>query len=178
MIQGRVSEVLISQEQIQERVKELGEEITRDFGAEEIFGICLLKGSLLFTADLIRHIHRPITVDMMRASSYLGTSMSSSTSVKIQLDLDQDISGKNVLVIEDIVDTGRTLNKILALLTFRQPKTLKVCSLLDKPSRRVEEIHIDYCGFTIENHFVVGYGLDYDDYYRNLPFVALLDPKG
>ncbi len=156
----------------------LAEQISADYAGEEIFGICLLKGSLLFTSDLIRYINRPIKVDMMRTSSYFGTAMESSGSVKILLDLDQDIEGKNVLVIEDIVDTGRTLKKILALLAFRNPKTLRICALLDKPSRRIEPIDIDYLGFTIEDKFVVGYGLDYDDYYRNLPYVGLLSPEG
>lgn len=177
-MKGRITDVLISEQEIQKRVKELADQISADYAGEEIFGICLLKGSMLFTSDLIRHIKLPITVDMMRTSSYIGTAMESSGSVKILLDLDQDVEGKNVLIIEDIVDTGRTLKKIHALLAFRNPKSLRICSLLDKPSRRVEHIDIDYLGFTIEDKFVVGYGLDYDDFYRNLPFVGLLEPEG
>lgn len=177
-MKGKITEVLLTEDQIQTRVKELAAEITRDYEGEEIFAICLLKGSLLFTSDLIRHIDLPITVDMMRTSSYEGLSTESSGSVKILLDLDRDIRDKHVLIIEDIVDTGRTLKKIHALLDFRQPKSLKICSLLDKPARRIEPTEIHYCGFKIDDLFVIGYGLDYDDYYRNLPYIGLLDPNG
>ena len=173
-MRGRVSEVLYSEEQISQRVRELGEQISRDYQGREIFGICLLKGSMIFTSDLIRHLDIPVTVDLMRASSY-GNTTASLGSVKILQDLDEDISGKDVLVIEDIVDTGRTLHKTLALMKMRQPNSLKICSMLDKPSRRVTPIFIDYVGFTIEDRFVVGYGLDFDEYYRNLPYIGILD---
>ena len=177
-MKGKITGVLISEEKIQARVRELGEEISKDYADEEIIAICLLKGSLLFTADLIRNISCPVTVEMMRTSSYEGESLVSSNSVKILLDLDRDIQGKHVLVIEDIVDTGRTLKKISALLEFRSPKSLKICSLLDKPARRVEPTEIHYRGFSIEDLFVIGYGLDFDEYYRNLPYIGLLDPNG
>lgn len=178
MIRGQITDVLFTEEQIAARTKELADQINKDYEGEEIFAICLLKGSLLFTSDLIRHLTVPVVVDMMRASSYEGTSTTSSGNVKILTDLDQDITGQNVLVVEDIVDTGRTLTKIMALLRARNPKTLRICSLLDKPCHRVQEVHIDYRGFEIEDHFVVGYGLDYDDYYRNIPYVGILDPNG
>lgn len=173
-MRGNIRDILFTEEQIRNRVRELGEQITRDYQGREIFGICLLKGSLVFTSDLIRHLKLPVTVDIMRASSY-GNKTTSLGSVKILQDLDEDISGKDVLVIEDIVDTGRTLSKTLALLKMRQPNSLKICSLLDKPSRRVTPILIDYVGFTIEDLFVVGYGLDFAEYHRNLPYIGLLD---
>lgn len=174
-MKGRVKEVLFDETQIRERVRELGQQITRDYQGEEIYGICLLKGSLVFAADLIRNIELDVQIDMMRASSYEGTE--STGSVKILQDLDADIEGRNVLVIEDIVDTGRTLSKILNLLKFRNPKSLKVCSFLNKPCRRVIEIPIDYCGHEIEDHFVVGYGLDLNEYYRNLPYIGIFEPE-
>ena len=177
MIQGTVTEILLTKDQIAKRVAEMAEEINRDYQGREIFGICLLKGSMVFSSDIIRQFTVPVTVDMMRASSY-GHSTESSGSVKILQDLDKDISGRDVLVIEDIVDTGRTLKKTLAMLNLRQPRSLKICSLLDKPSRRVVPIDIDYVGFTIEDHFVVGYGLDFNEYYRNLPDIGILDPDG
>ena len=174
-MRGTVTEVIYSAEQIRERVEGLAQEISRDYEGKTIVAICLLKGSLVFTSDLIRHIEHPLRLELMRTSSY-GSETESSGSVKIVYDLDVDISGQDVLVIEDIVDTGRTLKKILNLLEMRKPKTLKVCSLLDKPSRRVTPIDIHYRGFTIDDHFVVGYGLDYDEYYRNLPYIGILDP--
>lgn len=174
-MRGKVTRSLFSAEQIQKRVKEMGEEISRDYEGGEIFAICLLKGSILFTSDLIRHLNVPVVLDTMRVSSY-GGGLVSKGSVKILSDLDADITGKDVLVIEDIVDTGRTLRRTLDVLSVRHPKSLKVCSLLDKPSRRVTPIDIAYLGFTIEDLFVVGYGLDYDEYYRDLPYIGLLDP--
>jgi len=133
-MRGNIRDILFSEEQIRRRVRELGEQITRDYQGREIFGICLLKGSMVFTSDLIRHLDLPVTVDLMRASRD-GNKTTSLGSVKILQDLDDDISGKDVLVIEDIVDTGRTLSKTLALLKMRQPNSLKICSLLDNPSR-------------------------------------------
>ena len=131
---------------------------------------------MVFTSDLIRHIKVPIQVDVMRASSYLGGTESSGN-VKILYDMDTDVTDRDVLIIEDIVDTGRTLRKILNLLEARHPRSLKICSLLDKPSRRVVPIDIDYLGFTIEDLFVVGYGLDYKEYYRDLPYIGLFEPS-
>lgn len=174
MIRGKISRILLSESDIEAKVKELGAQITQDYKDKDLLCICLLKGSMLFLSDLIRRIDMPLQVDVMRASSY-GESTVSSGSVKILQDLDADISGKHVLMIEDIVDTGRTLAKTLDLLRFRQPQSLKICALLDKPSRREVPIPIDYRGFEIENHFVVGYGLDFDEYYRNLPYVGILE---
>lgn len=172
---GSLSRVLYSEEDIQQKVAELGSLISKDYQDREIFAVCLLKGSIIFLSDLIRHISVPVQIDVMRASSY-GESTESSGSVKILQDLDTDISGKDVLIIEDIVDTGRTLRKTFDLLAFRNPKSLKICSFLDKPSRRIESISIDYTGFTIPDHFVVGYGLDYAEHYRQLPYIGILEP--
>ena len=155
----------------------MGAEISADYANTEIFAVCLLKGSIVFTADIMRHMTPPVTVDLMRASSY-GGGTTSSGSVKILQDLDRDITGRDVLIIEDIVDTGRTLHRTLELLQVRHPNSLKICTMLDKPSRRVLDIDIAYTGFSIEDHFVVGYGLDYDEYYRNLPYIGILDPNG
>ncbi|CAM2065817.1 hypoxanthine phosphoribosyltransferase [Sulfidibacter corallicola] len=176
-MRGKITDILFDESQINSRVAELGAEINADYAGRDIFGVCLLKGSIIFCADLVRHIKVPIRVDVMRASSY-GSNTESSGSVKILQDLDIDIAGKDVLIIEDIVDTGRTLHKTLELLTVRHPNSLKVCTLLDKPSRRVEEIDIAYRGFSIPDKFVVGYGLDFDEYYRNLPYISVLDPNG
>lgn len=176
-MRGKVKEHLLTSEEIQERVRELGQQISADYGDEPLFAICLLKGSIIFAADLVRHITTPLQMDVMRASSYGGDTKSSGN-VKILVDLDTDITDKHVLIIEDIVDTGRTLKKIIELLEVRHPKSLKVASLLDKPSRRVVSVPIDYVGFVIEDHFVVGYGLDFDEHYRELPYVGILDPNG
>lgn len=175
-MKGKITETLLTEQQIKQRVLELGAQITLDYQGRQIFAICLLKGSMIFSSDLIRTLRVPLTIDVMRASSY-GNSTESMGSVKILQDLDKDISNRDVLVIEDIVDTGRTLKKTLDLLKFRNPRSLKVCSLLDKPSRRVIPIPIDYIGFTIEDKFVVGYGLDFDEYYRELPYIGILDPN-
>ena len=176
-MKGSIVEVLFTHEQIQRRVAELGSQISADYQGKQVFAVCLLKGSMVFTADLMRHLTTPVTVDVMRASSY-GSSTTSAGSVKILQDLDKDITGLDVLIIEDIVDTGRTLHRTLDLLRVRRPNSLRICTMLDKPSRRVIDIDIAYTGFTIDDHFVVGYGLDYDEYYRNLPYIGILDPNG
>jgi len=172
---GKIAKIMLSEEQIAQRVKSLGEEISADYAGKQPIAICLLKGSLVFTSDLIRALSVPITVEFMRASSY-GGSTESSGSVKILLDTDQDISDRDVLIVEDIVDTGRTLHKTLDLLRARHPRSLKICTLLDKPARRVVDIDIAYRGFAIDDEFVVGYGLDFDERYRDLPYIAVLDP--
>lgn len=174
-MRGTIVNTLFTEEQIHTRVQEMAAEISADYAGSEIFGICLLKGSILFTADLIRALSVPVVLDTMRVSSYHGGTVSTG-SVKILTDLDADITGKHVLVIEDIVDTGRTLRRTLDVLSVRHPKSLKVCSLLDKPSRRVTPIDIAYKGFTVEDRFVVGYGLDYEEFYRDLPYIGELDP--
>lgn len=175
-MRGEITRVLFDEEQIARRVKALGEQITADYQGREIFAICLLKGSMVFTSDLIRQIKVPIRVDMMRASSYEGGTESKG-SVKVIYDLDCDISELDVLVIEDIVDTGRTLNRILNLLKVRGPRSIKVCSFLDKPSRRVAPVEIGYTGFVIEDDFVIGYGLDVAEKYRELPYIGIFKPE-
>ncbi len=162
----------ISEEQIKERILKLGQQITEDYKGEEIIIAAILNGSFMFCADLTRHINLEMDIDFMSISSY-GDGTKSSGEVRIDLDLRKNIQGKNVLIIEDIVDSGRTIAKLLNLLKTRNPKTLKVCTLLSKPSRREIDIKLDYVGFVIEDKFVIGYGLDDMGKKRNLPFVAI-----
>ncbi|PIE90699.1 MAG: hypoxanthine phosphoribosyltransferase [Acidobacteria bacterium] len=173
-MKGKIKSVLVDEATIQAKVKEIASELNRDYKGKEIIAVCLLKGSIVFLSDLIRHLDMPVKIEVMRASSY-GESTESSGSVKIITDLESEIKDQHVIVVEDIVDTGRTLSKTLKLLRFRKPASLKVCSLLDKPCRREIPIDIDYTGITIEDHFVVGYGLDYAEYYRNLPYIGILE---
>ena len=162
----------ISAEQIQKRVAELGKEITQDYKGEEIILICVLNGSYMFCADLSRAINLEMDIDFMSLSSY-GDGTVSSGNVRVDLDLRNSIKGKNVLIVEDIVDTGRTIAKLLELLQTRDPKTLKICTLLSKPSRREIPVNIHYVGFTIEDRFVIGYGLDDQGKKRNLPYIGV-----
>ncbi len=164
-------DVMISAEALQERTRELGAEIQKDFEGEEIILVGVLKGAFVFLADLARAIDSRLVVDFLGVSSY-GASTKSTGVVKITRDLSWPITGKNVVLVEDIVDSGLTMSYLLESLATRQPKTLKVCSLLYKPERAKAEPPIHYCGFTIEDRFVIGYGLDYDGRYRNLPFVG------
>jgi len=173
-LKGKVTEILVEASTIEEKVRDLAAQLNHDYAGKEVIAICLLKGSIIFLSDLIRHLDFPITIEVMRASSY-GEGTKSSGSVKIITDLETEIKNKHVLVVEDIVDTGRTLSKTMKLLAFRNPKSLKICTFLDKPSRRVIPINIDYIGMVIEDHFVVGYGLDYAEYYRNLPYIGILE---
>ncbi|MGL4391925.1 MAG: hypoxanthine phosphoribosyltransferase [Fusobacteriaceae bacterium] len=170
-----IAKILISEDQIKKRVKELGEQITREYKSrnEELVVICLLKGSILFMSDLIREIKIPLVIDFMGTSSY-GNEFQAITEVKITKELDEQISGKDVLIVEDIIDTGRTLTKIKEILSTREPKSIKICSLLDKPSRREVKMKGDYIGFEIEDVFVLGYGLDFKQEYRNIPYVAVM----
>ncbi len=168
----RVS-VLLSEEEVGKRIKELAAQISADYAGEEVLLICILKGSIFFTTELAKHLDVPVKFDFMSVSSY-GDGTVSSGRVKIIKDLDDSIEGKNVIVIEDIIDSGRTLHHLLALLGVRSPKTLKLCTLLDKPDRREIDVHVDYTGFKIPDAFVVGYGLDYKQQYRNLPYVGVL----
>ncbi len=163
-------DVLISKEQIEEKVTELGEKISKDYENLEIIMVVLLRGSFIFAADLIRKIKPDVIVDFMVVSSYQG--QESSGEVRIFKDLAENVHDKHILVVEDIVDTGLTLTKILELLKSRNPRSLEICSLLSKPSRRIKEVDIKYAGFTIEDRFVVGYGLDMDQKFRQLPFIA------
>ncbi|NLU49589.1 MAG: hypoxanthine phosphoribosyltransferase [Syntrophomonadaceae bacterium] len=166
-------EVLISEKEIQAKVGELAETITRDYAGQDLLVVGILKGAFIFMADLVRHIRLPVTVDFMDMSSY-GSSTRSSGEVRILKDLEKPIEGKHVLIVEDIVDTGLTLNYIAELLRNRSPKSVRICALLDKPSRRKVDIVPDYCGFTIPDHFVVGYGLDYNDQYRNFRDICIV----
>ena len=169
-----LSSILINEAQIQSRVRELGEVISRDYCGKNPVVIGILKGSLIFMADLIRRLTIPLSIDYVAVSSY-GRSTDSSGVVKIVKDLDEPIEGRHVLVVEDIVDTGLTLRYLLDNLQSRGPSSISVCVLLDKPSRRKVDIVPDYCGFEIPDEFVVGYGLDYAESYRNMPFIGVLD---
>ena len=171
-----VSEVLLSEEQIQDRIRELAEQISADYQGKDLLLVCVLKGGVMFLTDLMRHLDIPHAIDFMAISSYGGSTETSGV-VRILMDLNTSIEGKNVLVVEDIVDTGHTLDYILRNLSTRRPTSLKVCALLNKPSRRVLEVPIHYIGFDIPNKFVIGYGLDFGEKYRNLPFVGVLKPE-
>jgi len=166
--------VLISQNELEKRIAELGREISRDYQGKDLLLIGVLKGSFVFLADLIRHLDCNFSVDFMGTYSY-GASTQSSGEVRITKDLEQSVAGKHILLVEDIVDTGLTLRYLLDTLRTRQPASLKVCALLDKPARRRVRISLDYYGFIIPNAFVVGYGLDYQEKYRGLPFVGVLE---
>lgn len=166
-------EVMISEDEIAKRIAELGQQINenyRDSGSEMVL-VGLLRGSFMFMADLCRKIDVPHEVDFMTASSY-GSGMSTTRDVKILKDLDEDIRGKDVLIVEDIIDSGNTLSKVREILSLRQPKSLAICTLLDKPERREVEVPVEYVGFTIADKFVVGYGIDYAQRYRHLPYVG------
>ena len=166
--------VLLTEEEIDNRIKELGEQISKEFEGEEVFIVCTLKGACFFACELAKRISIPVAIDFMSVHSY-GNSTVSSGQIEMKKDLEETIVGKNVIVVEDIVDTGRTLSYLLDNLRARGPKTLKLCSLLDKPDRRVVDIKADYVGFEIPDLFVVGYGLDYAQKYRNLPFVGVVE---
>jgi len=168
-----VAEVLISAEQIRTRTRELGQQISRDYQDQDLLLVCVLKGATAFLADLMREITVPHAIDFMAISSY-GASTESSGVVRIMKDLDTNIAGRNVLIVEDIIDTGRTLSYITQMLKTRGPKSLRICSLLSKPSRREIEIRVDYVGFEIPNRFVIGYGLDFGEIYRSLPYIGVL----
>ena len=167
--------IIISAEQIQQRVRELAAEIRRDFANEpQLHFVSVLKGAFMFMGDLIRAMDRPVTIDFMAVSSY-GKSTTSSGEVRVLKDLDTALEGRNVVIIEDIVDTGLTLAYLQEILHARGPKSLKTACLLSKPSRRVVDVKVDYIGFTIEDRFVVGHGLDYAEQYRHLPYLGALD---
>ena len=176
-LQGDVAEVLLAEEAIREKVAELGATITRDYAGRELTLVSVLKGSLPFMADLMRQVDLPLTIDLMEVSSYGGATTETSGLVRILKDLSKSIDGRDVLLVEDIIDTGLTLNYLLRYLRGKNPASLKICTLLDKPARRLVEIPVDYVGFTIPDQFVVGYGLDYGERYRNLRFVGVLRPE-
>ena len=170
-----LGEVLITEEQLSTRIKELGAEISRDYAGKELLIICILRGGVMFMTDLVRQIAVPLAFEFMAVSSYGSGARSSSGDVRITLDLNTNISGRHVLIVEDIIDSGRTLASVIDLLKTRDPASLFVCTLLDKVSRREVEVPVRYRGFAIEDKFVFGYGLDMDDYYRNLPFIGVVD---
>ena len=172
-----IAEVLLTEQQIEAKVAELGKQISTDYAGREVTLVSVLKGSLPFMADLMRRISLPLRIDLMEVSSYGGTSTESSGLVRILKDLSAPIDGRDVLLVEDIIDTGLTLNYLLRYLKGKNPNSIKVCSLLDKPARRLVEIPLDYVGFEIPDAFVVGYGLDFGEIYRNLSFVGVLRPE-
>jgi hypoxanthine phosphoribosyltransferase len=172
-----IGEVLLTEEQIAARVAELGRKISADYAGKSLTLVSVLKGSLPFMADLMRQISLPLRIDLMEVSSYGGTATESSGLVRIIKDLSASISGEDVLLVEDIIDTGLTLNYLVRYLRGKNPSSLKICTLLDKPARRLVEIPVDYQGFEIPDQFVVGYGLDYSERYRNLRFVGVLRPE-
>ncbi len=168
--------ILITEDELKKKIKELGEIITKDYKDKDIMLIGVLKGCVLFLSDLAREIDLPLSMDFMVVSSY-GTSTKSSGVVRIIKDLEKDITGKDILIVEDIVDTGLTLNYLVDYLKSRNANSVKVCALLEKPDRRIANVKMDYVGFHIPDEFVVGYGLDYNEIYRNLPFVCVLKPE-
>jgi hypoxanthine phosphoribosyltransferase len=172
-----IGEILLTEDEISAKVAELGARIGADYADRRLTLVSVLKGSLPFMADLMRAIPVPVRIDLMEVSSYGGTTTESSGLVRILKDLSATIEGEDVLIVEDIIDTGLTLNYLVRYLRGKNPKSLRICTLLDKPARRLVDIPVDYIGFTIPDQFVVGYGLDYSEYYRNLRFVGVLRPE-
>lgn len=170
----KITGVMLSEEEIKAKVYELAKQIEKDYKGEDVLVVGILKGASVFVADLIRCIDLDVNIDFMSVSSY-GAGTETSGSVKILKDLDVNIEGKNVLVVEDIIDSGLTLSNLVATLETRKPKSLKLCTLLDKPQRRTADIHVDYVGFVIEDKFIVGYGIDYAEKYRNLPYIGIVE---
>jgi hypoxanthine phosphoribosyltransferase len=171
-----VEEILLDSGTVANRVAELGAQLAGDYAGRDPVLVSVLKGSLVFLADLMRAMDLPSSIDLMEVSSY-GASTETSGQVRILKDLSKPIDGRDVIVVEDIIDTGLTLNYLLRYLADRSPASITVCCLLDKPARRLADIHIDYRGFTIPDRFVIGYGLDYDEHYRNLPYIGVLKPS-
>lgn len=166
--------VLVSEEEVNTKVRELGAVISKDYEGKEVHLICVLKGGVFFTCELAKRITIPLTLDFMSVSSY-GDGTVSSGRVKIVKDLDDPIEGKDVLIVEDIIDSGRTLSFLIEMLKSRKPASIKLCTLLDKPERRVTDVEVEYVGFNIPDEFVVGYGLDYGQKYRNLPYIGVIE---
>lgn len=172
----KIDQVLITEEEIQAKVAELGKRVTHDYQGRTPLLVCVLKGGLIFMADLVRHIDLPLEVDFMAVASY-GPETQSSGVVQILMDLEVNIEGRDVLIVEDIIDSGHTLQYITQNLRTRNPQSLRICTLLDKAARREVEIPLDYVGFVIPDVFVIGYGLDYQEHYRNLRYIAVLKPE-
>ncbi len=167
-------EVLVTKEDVEKRIGEMADEINRAYAGKSLHLVCVLKGGAFFMCELAKHLNMPVSLDFMSVSSY-GSATKSSGVVKIVKDLDEPIKDKDVLVVEDIVDSGRTLSYLMEMLKDRGPASLHLCTLLDKPERRVVEVNVDYTGFQIPDRFVVGYGLDYDQHYRNLPYIGIVE---
>ena len=172
-----IKTVLVSEEQLKAKVAELGAQISRDYAGKNLVLVSILKGSVVFMADLMRAVSIPCNIDFMVVSSYGGSNTTSSGLVKIIKDLDGDLSGKDVLIVEDILDTGVTLSNLVPMLKMRNPNSVKICTILDKPSRRKADIQPDYEGFQVPDEFVVGFGLDYCQQYRNMPYIGVLKPE-
>ena len=166
--------VLIPEEEVNKKIREIGEQISKDYAGKELHVVCILKGGVFFMCELVKHITVPVTHDFMSVSSY-GDGTVSTGRIKLLKDLDESIEGKDVLIVEDILDTGRTLHHLMEMLRLRKPNSLRLCTLLDKPDRRVIEVPADYTGFSIPDLFVVGYGLDYAQNYRNLPYIGVVE---
>jgi hypoxanthine phosphoribosyltransferase len=166
--------VMLTEEEVDARIKQIGDQISKDYEGKSVHLICVLKGGSFFMCELAKRISVPVSFDFMSVSSYGGDTKSSGV-VKIVKDLDESIRGKDVIIVEDIVDSGRTLSYLMELLSQRGPASLRLCTLLDKPDRRVVDVHVDYTGFDIPDEFVVGYGLDYDQRYRNLPYIGVIE---
>ena len=172
---GKNIKVHITEEQLNKRIAEIGAEITERFKGEEVFLVCILKGSVFFTTELAKRIDLPVEIDFMTVSSY-GAHTVSSGVINVKQDLSASIEGKNVIIVEDIIDSGNTLSRLIKLFESRNPKTLTLCTLLDKPERRVvEDVVVDYTGFVIPDKFVVGFGLDWDQRFRNLPYIGFVE---
>ncbi len=170
MVENMREEVLFTREDISKRVRELGEEITSDYDGKEILVVSLLKGAFVFTADLVREINLPVEIDFLTTSSY-GHGQESSGNVKFITDLTVEVKGKDVLIVDDIMDSGITMNEVKEYILSKNPNSVKVCTMLDKPSRRTVELTPDYVGYEIPDVFIVGYGLNYEQYYRNTPYI-------
>ena len=166
--------VLLSEEEVDKRIQEIGDQISKDYAGKQVHLVCVLKGGCPFMCELAKRITVPVSYDFMAVSSY-GSDTKSSGVVKIVKDLDESLKDKDVIVVEDIIDSGRTLSYLMEMLRDRGPKSLRLCTLLDKPERRVIEVNVDYTGFAIPDEFVVGYGLDYDQRYRNLPYIGIVE---
>ncbi len=169
-----IDHILVTEEQLRQKVAELGAAVSRDYAGKDLLLVSILKGAAVFMADLMRAVNIPCKIDFMVVSSYGGSNTSSTGLVKIIKDLDEDLTGRDVLIVEDILDTGVTLSHLVPMLKMRNPASVKICAILSKPSRRKADIYPDYLGFEVPDEFVVGYGLDYDEKYRNLPFVGVL----
>ena len=169
--------VLIDEKRLDERITEIANQIMKEYQGKEITLICILKGSVFFTVDLAKKINGDVKLEFIRVSSYEGTSTESSGEIKMKLDLKDSIQGKDVIVVEDIIDTGRTLSYLIEYLKMKKPNSVKLCTLLDKKERRVCEVHVDYTGFEIPDEFVLGYGLDVDEKYRNLPYIGYFEKE-